>query len=221
MTVGALFRTVMTKRYDRRYFDTWYRKRNIHRPAVLRRKTALAVAMAEYHLGRPLRSVLDVGCGEGAWRAPLLRMRPNLHYLGLDSSHYAIERYGRSRNLRPGAFGDLAGQRFDVRFDLLVCSDVLHYLDDDEIERGLSGFADLCHGMAFIEVYCAEDDIEGDMREFRQRPAPWYQRAFAKAGLAACGSHCYLMPTIAQHAMGLEMSDPFSTRRAPAAHVDR
>ncbi len=30
---------------------------------------ALAVAVAEYHLERPIRTVLDIGCGEGAWRA--------------------------------------------------------------------------------------------------------------------------------------------------------
>ena len=30
------------------------------------------MANAEYMLERPLRTVLDVGCGEGAWRAQTL-----------------------------------------------------------------------------------------------------------------------------------------------------
>lgn len=196
----------MGKRYDRHYFDTWYRQRNINAPATLRRKVALAVAASEYHLGRPIRSVLDIGCGEGAWRAPLLRLRPAACYLGLDSSRYAIERYGRARNLRLAAFGDLAEQRFDAPFDLLVCADVLHYLDDDEVRRGLSGFADLCGGLAFIEVYCVEDDVEGDMHGFRGRTAHWYRRTFADAGLTACGNHCYLVPAITASATALETS---------------
>ena len=43
----------MTKAYDRRYFDTWYRQRSLGGKAALTRKVALAVALAEYHLGTP------------------------------------------------------------------------------------------------------------------------------------------------------------------------
>src|SRR5580658_4253110 len=86
----------MTKHYDRRYFDRWYRESSAAsgRSALLQRKAALAVAMAEHYLERPLRSVLDVGCGEGVWRAPLLKLRPKLAYLGVDSSEYAVARFG-------------------------------------------------------------------------------------------------------------------------------
>jgi SAM-dependent methyltransferase len=86
-----------TKQYDRAYFDTWYRRRGIGDARRLGRKVALAVATAEYHLERPIRTVLDIGCGEGAWRAPLLRLRPSIRYLGFDSSDYAVARYGRAR----------------------------------------------------------------------------------------------------------------------------
>ena len=73
----------MPKRYDRDYFDRWYRKGGIGGTRRLARKVALAVATAEYHLERPLRTVLDIGCGEGAWRAPLSQLRPHARYLGL------------------------------------------------------------------------------------------------------------------------------------------
>lgn len=53
----------MSKLYDRAYFDRWYRSGGIGGAARLARKVALAVATAEYHLERPLRSVLDIGCG--------------------------------------------------------------------------------------------------------------------------------------------------------------
>lgn len=197
----------MTKTYDRNYFDQWYRRpgEQAERRGLLARKVAMAVTVAEYHLGRPIRSVLDVGCGEGVWRAPLLKLRPKLHYLGLDSSDYAVARYGRSRNLRRVPFGQLAELRFDRSFDLLVCSDVMHYLSTKELRRGLSGFAELCHGVAFLETFCHEDATEGDEVDFQPRPAAFYRKAFAKAGFAFCGSHCWLSPALRGHAVALEI----------------
>ena len=47
----------MPKRYDRAYFDRWYRRGGIGGARRLARKVALAVATAEYHLERPLRTV--------------------------------------------------------------------------------------------------------------------------------------------------------------------
>ena len=99
------------KTYDRDYFERWYRRGGIGGAQRLARKVALAVATAEYHLERPVRSVLDIGCGEGAWRAPLLKLRPKARYLGFDSSEYAITRHGASRNLHYARFGDFAQLR--------------------------------------------------------------------------------------------------------------
>ena len=133
----------MTKQYDRDYFDRWYRRRGIGGARRLARKVALAVATAEYHLERPLRTVLDIGCGEGAWRAPLLRLRPQARYVGFDASPYAVARYGRTRNLHLARFADFALLRPCPPADLLVCSDVLHYLSTRELDRGLPGLAAL------------------------------------------------------------------------------
>ncbi len=195
----------MTKAYDRRYFDTWYRQRSLGGKAALTRKVALAVALAEYHLGRPLRSVLDVGCGEGAWRAPLLALRPKLHYMGVDSSEYAIGRHGVRRNLHFLPFGDLAALPLRKPADLLVCSDVMHYLSDEELLQGVAEFARLCSGVAFLEVFAEGDDIIGDLHQMRRRPAAWYRRTFAKAGFTAAGTHLYLSKDVAAAATALEL----------------
>ena len=195
----------MSKAYDRRYFDTWYRQRDLGGKAARARKVALAVALAEYHLGRPLKSVLDLGCGEGAWRAPLLALRPKLHYMGVDSSNYAIRRHGARRNLHWLPFGDLAALSLARPVDLLVCSDVMHYLPDDELGRGLAEFARLCRGVAFLEVFAQGDDIIGDLHGMRRRPAAWYRRAFARAGFTAAGSHLYLSADVAAAATALEL----------------
>ena len=172
----------MQKRYDRAYFEHWYDQREIGGAARLVRKLALAVATAEYHLERPIRSVLDIGAGECAWRAPLLKLRPKLDYLGFDSSEYAVRRFGRSRNLHYARFGDFEYLRPCAPADLLVCSDVLHYLDTRELNRGLPGLADLCGGVAFIEMFAKEDAAIGDEDGFHARPARFYRQKLADAG---------------------------------------
>ena len=195
----------MTKQYDQAYFDTWYRQHGIGDPKRLARKVALAVATAEYHLERPLRTVLDIGCGEGAWRAPLLKMRPKLRYLGFDSSEYAVARFGRSRNLRFARFGDFGLLRPCPPVDLLVCSDVLHYLDARELDRGLPGLAELCGGVAFLEAFTREDRAVGDEHDFQQRPASFYRKRFAALGLTQLGSHCWLSSALRERATALEV----------------
>lgn len=196
----------MTKQYDARYFDRWYRSHGLGDKARLARKVAVAVATAEYHLQRPIRSVLDIGCGEGVWRAPLLKLRPRLAYLGFDSSEYAIQRYGRSRQLHFARFGDFAELRPCAPADLVVCSDVLHYLPTRELDRGLPGLVDLCAGVAFLEVFAREDEAEGDEHDFQNRPAKFYRQRFEALGLRQLGSHCWLSPQLADDATALEIS---------------
>ena len=207
----------MPKAYDRSYFDRWYRDpaKRVGSRAALRRKAAMAVAVAEHFLGRRVRTVLDVGCGEAAWRAPIRALRPDVSYLGLDSSAYAVRRFGRSRNVRAGSFHQLAALRFERPFDLVVCSDVLHYVPARELSRGLTGLAALCGGVAYLEVMTREDDPEGDLRGFLRRPAAWYRRRFSAGGFAACGPHLYLSPALAASATALERAGA-EDRRPPA-----
>ncbi|MCW4453331.1 class I SAM-dependent methyltransferase [Flavobacterium sp. MXW15] len=194
----------MDKHYDQAYFQRWYRRDDIGGGARLARKVALAVSLAEYYLERPLRSVLDIGCGEGAWRAPLLKLRPRAQYMGFDSSDYAVRRYGRTRNLHPARFGDFAWLRPCAPVDLLVCSDVLHYVPSRELRQGLPGLAELCGGVAFLETFAAEDEFDGDHEGFQSRPASWYRRQFAGVGFTAAGSHCWLAPALEGHSAALE-----------------
>jgi SAM-dependent methyltransferase len=190
----------MRKRYDRSYFDNWYRGAGqaVGSVAALRRNVALAVAVAESVLARPLRSVLDVGCGEGRWQPALHRLRPNASYLGIDSSEYAVERFGKRRNLRLGSFEELEFHVFERPFDLVVCSDVLHYLTPKQIRRGLPVLADLTGGAALLEVFTAADDIEGDDLEFFRRTPAWYRREIQKAGFTAIGLQMYVPTEIVE-----------------------
>jgi SAM-dependent methyltransferase len=199
--------TPMTKQYDADYFQRWYRRGDIGGAARLARKVALAVSVAEYHLERPVRTVLDIGCGEGAWRAPLLKLRPKLQYLGFDSSEYAIRRFGRTRNLHFARFEDFQYLRPCAPVDLLVCSDVMHYLTTRELRRGLPGLAELCGGVAFLETFAREDEFEGDHAGFQSRPSAWYRRQWRAHGLQAIGNHCWLGPALAGDTAALESFD--------------
>ena len=186
------------KVYDRDYFDKWYRsaRHAVNTRDELQRKVALAVAAAEYYLGRRIRNVLDVGCGEGVWRKPLQALRRGVDYHGLDSSEYAIARYGRARNLRLATFGQLGELRFDTAFDLIVCSDVLHYVPTPELRRGLRGIADMLDGVAFLELFTSLDAPAGDKHGFIPRSPKWYRSVFSQAGLIACGTHTYIGPRL-------------------------
>ena len=200
------------KRYDRRYFDRWYRNpaRRVKGPAELARKVALAAAAAEEVLGRPLRSVLDVGAGEGRWQPALQRIRPGSRYAGLDASEYAVARFGRRRNLRLSAFGDLAESGAEGRYDLVVCSDVAHYLPADELRRGMAAFPALIGGVAFIDLLTSADGVEGDLQGFHRRSGAWYRGVLRDAGLVPLGLHCWTTPEIARTLPALEQPLPRS-----------
>ena len=203
----------MTKVYDRAYFETWYRdpKKAIVRRADLERKVALALATAEHLVGRAVESVLDVGCGEGSWQPILVARRPRLKYLGLDTSEYAVCRYGRSRNLRPGSWGQLGELRFGAPFDLVVCSDALHYVPTPEFLRGLAGLPAHVGGVAYLDFLTADDDLEtgleGDLVGFRKRTAAWYRRKLRATGLVECGLGVWAAADLAPALTALEKAE--------------
>lgn len=183
------------KPYDRAYYERWYRRPHsrVITPDLTARRAALALGVAEVVLDRPIRSVLDVGCGEGTWGVWLKRRRPGLRYLGVDPSSYAIGRYGRRRNLRLGAFGALGAAGVRGRFDLVICADVLQYIATPDLAPGLTELAGhLGDGVAYLPAYTSADEMEGDFDGWQWRtPAVW-RRAFRAAGLAPVGMHCWV-----------------------------
>lgn len=197
----------MTNSYDKAYFDKWYRHpgHRVVTPAKTARKASLALAVAEYYLERPVRSVLDVGCGEGQWQPVLKKLRPRLHYTGIDPSPYAIRRFGKRRNLVLGSLGNLPDLRDS--YDLIICSDSLYYIPDDELIMGLHSLAPRLAGVAFLEAYPGSAGLTGDTSGMHPRSAAFYRKIFKNAGLLPCGSHCYVGAALRNFVTELEFGD--------------
>jgi SAM-dependent methyltransferase len=203
------------KRYDQSYFHRWYRnaRTRVITPADTKRKARLALGAAEYMLGRPVRTVLDIGAGEGTWLPALRALRPGVQYTGVDPSEYAVRRFGRRRNIHWGTFGalDEAGL-LSGTYDLVVCCGVVNYLSKRELERGLEVVAAILAGVAFIEVWTTADDIVGDRRGWQHHSPDYYRRVFRQAGLIACGMHCYVGPALREEPAALERAEPGRAR---------
>ena len=195
------------KAYDEAYFTKWYRdpRTRVHTPDSVRRKVRMVLGIAEYFLGRELRTVLDVGAGEGTWGVELRRLRPGLRYLGIDPSEYVVARHGGRRNIKLGSFEKLHTMNLGRGYDLVICADVLQYIPDAELKRGARHIAGLINGVAFLESYTTGDDMEGDLEGWHPRSKSKYRRIFADAGLVACGLHCYLTRDLAVNAVELEL----------------
>lgn len=195
------------KSYDAAYFHKWYRdpRTRVHTPDSVRRKVRMVVGVAEYLLGRKLRSVLDIGAGEGVWGREIRRLRPGVRYLGVDPSAWAVARYGRRRNIRLGSFEQLPTMELGRDLDLVVCADMLQYIPDAALVRGVRHLASLLAGVAYLEAFTSGDQMEGDLDGWHPRSKSRYRRIFANAGLVACGLHCYLSEMTAGNAVELEL----------------
>ena len=181
------------KSYDQAYFERWYRDPadRVSTRQSLERKIRMALGVAEFLLGRHVRTVLDVGCGEAPWFPILRRLRPRVRYTGIDSSEYVLRRFGSARNIRRGSLGQLGRMRIRGDVDLIVCADVLQYVDAREAERGLRAIRYLLGGVAYIEAFTTQDQMEGDRMEWRERTGDEYRALFADAGLTQCGPYCF------------------------------
>ncbi len=199
-------KTPAAKQYDKAYFDKWYRhpQHRVKSPAELARQAAFVLRTAEFVLGRPVRSVLDVGCGEGQWRAALRAHRPRVHYDGVDPSEYAVQRYGRKRSLLLGGIEDLDALPLRDSYDLVVSCGMLNYLESDVLQRGLHHVARRTGGVAYLELFTSDDAFEGDTNWPTPRSARWYREAMTRAGLCAIGMQCYVTDTARERVSALE-----------------
>ena len=137
------------------------------------------------HLKIDVRWVLDLGCGLGRLREPLLARFPRARYTGVEVSEYLCAEYGWVQD-------SVVTFRSGRRFDLVICQDVLQYLDDVEAEQALQNLARHCRGALFFGALTREDweencdqqrtDGNGYLRE-----GTWYRSRLAPSFVCAGG----------------------------------
>jgi len=197
------------KVYTARQFARFYldRRTRVMAPVERRRRVAAVVAAAERWIERPLRSVLDVGCGLGLWGREIRRLRPGASYLGFEPSPAVARVLRRGFEIRRGSFAEVERLPEGERFDLVLCVDVLHYLPGSLVDRGLDALVDRADGPLVLEVMTAAEEVEGDVEGWRRRAPGWWRGRFAARGLVPVGMHLWLPPGLAAAASALERLD--------------
>ena len=161
--------------FDARFYRRYYldpRTRVASRAEALRLGRFFC-AYVDY-LGFRVRRVLDAGCGLGHLRTAVREFYPRAQYVGLETSEYLCRRYGWVR----ASVVDYAAEQ---PFDLVICHDVLQYLEDDRAAaRALRNLGTLCRGALYFSVLTAEDwrrnaDRSRTDSGVRLRPTAWYQ----------------------------------------------
>jgi len=136
------------------------------------RLAGLIAGVVDY-IELPVRRILDAGCGVGLLKAPLKRRFPRARYEGLEVSPYLCAKYGWHQ----GSLADFDAQPYD----LVVCHDVLQYLDDRSAARSLANLARLARGALYFSVLTRRDwrhsaDQSRTDRDVHLRGADWYER---------------------------------------------
>lgn len=174
------------ERFDADYYRRFYGNaatRSVT-PAEVSRQVFFVTAYLR-HLRLPVRRILDLGCGLGMMRAPLAEAFPRASYTGVEWSAYLCERLGWTH----GSVVDFSAR---WPFDLVVCHDVLQYLEDAAAARAIDNLARLCRGALYLGVLSREDwerncDRERTDEQVVLRPARWYRRRFARHFVNAGG----------------------------------
>ena len=114
------------------------------------RARARLIAAILIEVSVPVRSILDAGCGLGLLRKPFAEALPRARYRGLEVSEYLCARYGWTR----GSVVDYAPRRPS---DLVICYDVLQYLNDRDAARAIANLARLTRGAVYVSALTRED----------------------------------------------------------------
>lgn len=140
-------------------FDADYYRRFYGNPATRVMPHAVVARLAGFltsyiaYLEVPVSRVLEYGPGTGALRDALLKCWPAARHVGVELSAHACQTYGWTE-------GSVVNARPKGRFDLVVCYDVLQYLNDVDATRALANLTENPAPLLFFSAL-----TEGDLAE--------------------------------------------------------
>ena len=134
---------------------------------------------------QPQHEVLDVGCGLGHMLRRMKTRYPPARCDGVEYSAYLCEKYGWTQ----GSIVDLEAPR---RYHLVICNDVLQYLDDKQGAVAMRRLSALTRYALFFSALTREDwadvaDRERTDDRVYMRSADWYRRRLRRYFIQAGG----------------------------------
>ena len=138
--------------------------------------------------GAPVRSVLEVGAGPGYWSNWYRTLHPAVRVSSTDVSEHACATFCHERR----NIAQLAPKR---PFDLVICTDVLQYLDDRAATRALRNLTTATRTCLYFDaltLFDAKHTVDRSKTDLNAtlRTGEWYRqrlsRGFTQAG-PGCG----------------------------------
>jgi SAM-dependent methyltransferase len=176
--------------FNASYYHKYYQDpaTRVGEPETWRSLTDFLFAYLKY-LEVPVERVLDLGCGIGLWREEVLRHHPSAKYVGVEKSLHACRKYGWK-------YGSVTSFRSKQPFDLVICHEVMQYLDDAEAEAAIENLAVLARSALYLKALTIRDwqqncDQEKTDGGVYLRTAAWYRKRL-KRHFLACGGGLFL-----------------------------
>jgi len=162
--------TVFGSAYFRKFYTNAATR--VITPTEMRSRARLIAAILA-QASIPVRSILDAGCGIGLLRKPFAEVLPRARYSGLEASDYLCARYGWTK----GSVIDYVAPKPS---DLVVCYDVLQYLNDREASRAILNLSRLTQAALYVSALTREDwrdncDRSRTDRAVHLRSGDWYR----------------------------------------------
>ncbi len=155
--------------YERYYFDP---KTAVTNKREMQARARLIAAYAQ-HTGLPVKKILDAGCGTGLLKSWFKRYLPRATYTGIETSEYLCRRFGWQR-------AQIETYKAPGPFDVVVCYDVMQYLDPESATRAITNLGKLCRGVLYFTALTRLDwDFNCDRSrtdsDVYLRSAQWYR----------------------------------------------
>jgi trans-aconitate methyltransferase len=182
----------MTQPFDAAYYRRFYvnrRTQAVSRAELERRATVVGALLRQLDI--PVARILDMGCGLGWMRRPLLRTFPEARYVGVEVSEHLCSRMGWIQ-------GSLTTYEPRGQFDLVICHDVMQYLDERDAKRAFKNLARWCRGALYFHAPTVKDwrenvDPNCSDTNVHLRSAAWYRKQlsqhFVHAGIGVYVRH--------------------------------